>query len=48
MASQQQIDQYRNQGYFIADDAVESDMLEELTTAAREVVAKVRSGKGHR
>ena len=45
MASQQQIDQYRDQGYFIADDAVELDMLEELTTAAREVVAKVRSGE---
>ena len=45
MASQQQIDQYRNQGYFIADDAVELDMLEELTTAAHEVVAKVRSGE---
>ena len=45
MASQQQINQYRNQGYFIADDAVELDMLEELTMAAHEVMAKVRSGE---
>ena len=45
MASQQQIDQYRSQGYFIADDTVELDMLEELTTAAHEVMAKVRSGE---
>lgn len=45
MASQEQIDQYRDQGYFIADDAVEPDMLEALTTAARRAVAKVHSGE---
>ncbi len=45
MASQEQIDQYRDQGYFVADDAVEPEMLEELTAAARRVVAKVRSGE---
>ena len=44
MASREQVDQYRDQGYFIVDDAVEADMLEELAAAARRVVAKVRSG----
>jgi len=45
MASQEQIDQYHDQGYFIADDAVEPDMLEELTAAAQRAAAKVRSGE---
>jgi len=45
MASQEQIDQYRDLGYFIADDAVEPDMLEELTAAAAQATAKVRSGE---
>ena len=45
MASQEQVDQYRDQGYFIADDAVEPDMLEELAAAARRAVAKIRSGE---
>ena len=45
MASQEQIEQYRDQGYFIVDDVVTPDMLEELTQAASRVVAKVRSGE---
>ncbi len=45
MASQKEIDQYRDQGYFIADDAVEQDLLAELVAAASRVVAKVRSGE---
>ena len=44
MANQQQVDQYRDQGYFIAEDAVASEMLEELTAAAERATAKVRSG----
>ncbi|NKB71180.1 MAG: hypothetical protein GKR89_29260 [Candidatus Latescibacteria bacterium] len=45
MANQEQVDQYRDQGYFIVDDAVEEGMLEELAVAADRVVAKVRSGE---
>ena len=45
MASQEQVDQYRDQGYFVVDDAVEGDMLDELAAAATRVVAKVRSGE---
>ena len=37
-------EQYRNQGYFIVDDAVEADMLDMLEAAAWRVVDKVRSG----
>ncbi|MBN60393.1 MAG: hypothetical protein CME20_03450 [Gemmatimonadetes bacterium] len=45
MASQQQVDQYRDQGYFIADDAVAPEMLEEMIAAAQRATAKVRSGE---
>ena len=45
MASRDQIDQFHDLGYFIADDAVGPDMLEGLTAAARRVVARVRSGE---
>ncbi|MEE3259960.1 MAG: hypothetical protein VX293_12185 [Candidatus Latescibacterota bacterium] len=45
MASQKEMDQYRDQGYLTADDAVEQDLLEELVAAASRVVAKVRSGE---
>ena len=41
MDGQELAEQYRNQGYFIVDDAVEADMLE---AAAWRVVDKVRSG----
>ncbi len=45
MASQAQISQYHEQGYFIVDDAVEAHLLEELAAAADRVEAKVRSGE---
>lgn len=45
MASEAQIQQYNDQGYFIADDAVASDMLPMLTEATRRVGDKVRSGE---
>ena len=45
MATQDQIEQYHDQGYFIADDAVEPEMLEALTKAARGDADKVRSGE---
>ena len=45
MVSQQQIEQYRGQGYFIVDDAVAPEMLEEMTAAAQRATAKVRSGE---
>jgi hypothetical protein len=44
MPTKQQIDQYFDQGYFIADDAVEPDMLDELEAAGRRVRDKIRSG----
>ena len=45
MASKEQIQQYNDQGYFIADDAVVPDMLPTLTEATRRVADKVRSGE---
>ena len=45
MDDKQFADQYRDQGYLTADDAVEQDLLEELVAAASRVVAKVRSGE---
>ena len=45
MASKEQIEQYKDQGYFIADDAVVPDMLPILTEATRRVADKVRSGE---
>ena len=45
MASKAQIQQYKDQGYFIADDAVVPDMLPTLTEATRRVADKVRSGE---
>jgi hypothetical protein len=45
MASQEQIDQYHDQGYFIVDDALEPELLDELAVAARRAAAKVRSGE---
>ena len=44
MATPLQVEQYREQGYFIADDAVAPDMLAALETGARRAVEKVRSG----
>ena len=37
-------EQYRDQGYFIVEDAVEPKMLDLLENAARRVVEQVRSG----
>ena len=45
MASKEQIQQYNEQGYFIADDAVASEMLPTLTEATRRAADKVRSGE---
>ena len=45
MASKEQIEQYHHQGYFIADDAVELEMLPVLTEATRRAAEKVRSGE---
>ena len=44
MAIPLQVEQYREQGYFIADDAVSPDMLAALEAGARRAVEKVRSG----
>ena len=45
MASEAQIQQYNDQGYFIAGDAVAPDMLPLLTEATQRVADKVRSGE---
>ena len=45
MASKAQIQQYKDQGYFIANDAVVPDMLPTLTEATRRVADQVRSGE---
>ena len=45
MASKEQIEQYKDQGYFIADDAVVPEMLPTLIEATRRVADKVRSGE---
>ena len=45
MATLAQIEQYRDQGYFIADDAVAPEMLAALEVGARRTVEKVRSGE---
>ena len=45
MPGQRQIEQYHEEGYFIADDAVRPPMLEELAAAARRVVDRIRSGE---
>ena len=45
MPSQRQIEQYHEEGYFITEDAVPLEMLEELAGAARRVVDRVRSGE---
>ena len=44
MEGKKYAEQYRDMGYFIVDDAVEPDMLDELEAALRRAVAKVRSG----
>jgi len=38
------LQEYRDDGYFIVDDAVEKDLLEELGQALRRAADKVRSG----
>ena len=45
MASEEQIQQYNEQGYFIADDAVAPGMLPTLTEATRRAADKVRAGE---
>ena len=45
LASEVQIQQYKEQGYFIADDAIVPDMLPLLTKATQRVADKVRSGE---
>ena len=45
MASKEQIQQYNDQGYFIADNAVAPEMLPLLTDATRRVADKVHSGE---
>ena len=45
MASEEQIQQYHDQGYFIADDAIAPEVLPTLTEATRRVADKVRSGE---
>lgn len=45
MLSQQQVDEYREDGYLITEDAVQPKMLEELTEAALRVVDRIRSGE---
>jgi hypothetical protein len=45
MDLKEKMEQYRTQGYFIADDAVEPDMLAPLLEAARRVRTKARSGQ---
>ena len=42
MATPLQVEQYRDQGYFIVDDAVSKDMLAALEAGAR----RARGGKG--
>jgi len=44
MPTKEQIAQYFTQGYFIAADAVEPDILDELEAAGRRIRDKVRSG----
>ena len=44
MVSEEQREQYFDQGFFIADDAIEPDMLEQLVAAAERACAKIRSG----
>ena len=45
MPTDEQLNQYRDQGFMIADDAVEPGMLDALEAAARRVRDKVRSGE---
>ena len=45
MVLEERAEQYRDQGYFIVDDAVEPGMLEHLAEAAQKALAKVRSGE---
>ena len=37
--------EYDEKGYFVVDDAIDSQMLEDLRTAARRIKAKVRAGE---
>ena len=45
MPTRQQAEQFETDGYFIADDAVDPDLFDELAAAARRVKHKVRSGQ---
>ena len=45
MPTREQAEQFETDGYFVADDAVEPGMFDELAAAARRVKHKVRSGQ---
>ena len=45
MPTREQAEQFETEGYFVADDAVEPGMFDELAAAARRVKHKVRSGQ---
>ena len=45
MPTRQQAEQFERDGYFIADDAVDPAMFDELAAAARRVKRKVRTGQ---
>ena len=45
LPTRQQAEQFETDGYFIADDAVEPGMFDELAAAARRVKHQVRSGQ---
>ena len=45
MVTEAQREQYQTEGYFIADDAAESDMLEPLLKATKQAKVKVRNGE---
>ena len=45
MPTREQAEQFETDGYFVADDAVEPGMFDELAAAARRVMHKVRSGQ---
>ena len=45
MPTRQQAEHFETDGYFIADDAVDPDLFDNLAAAARRVKHKVRSGQ---
>ena len=45
MPTPQQADAFYTEGYFIAEDAVDPNMFDDLAAAAHRAKAKVRAGK---